>query len=167
MEHIVRFDAGHDCINFECKYGSKKCVPDSGRTHGAHGLNITFIVKGIHGAVCFVIYTGWFPKFAKPSDINYRYVHNWNNVPTLPATLCYHSKKPLYDDQQITEYNCELCDGEPCYYDSSSLNSNDAMYSLVNAGDEALWNFLDEYYLSVFCNTKYPEPEEYQTKRRI
>lgn len=129
MEHIVKFDVGHD----------------SGGTHGAHGLNIDFIVKGIHGAVCFVIYALWFPKFTKPY---------WNDVPTLPATLYCHSKKPLYEDQQITEHNCGLCDGEPCYCVSSSLNSNDAMYSLVNGGDEALWRFLDEYYLSVFCNTK-------------
>ena len=84
----------------------------------------------------------------------------------MPADLGYHSKKPHYDGQQPTGENCEYCDGKPCYYDGSGLNANDAMYALVNGGDNALWAFLDGYYNYVFNGGEYPKPAEYKARPR-
>lgn len=30
MEHTISLEAGHDCIKFECQYGSSKCIPGEG-----------------------------------------------------------------------------------------------------------------------------------------
>ena len=46
------------------------------------------------------------------------------------------------------------------------MNASDAMYALVNGGDEGLWEFLETYYKSVFEDGEYPEPCEYPCKER-
>lgn len=166
MEHITRFEAGHDCINFECKYGSPTCNPGEGGSHGRHGLSIKFIAKGEAGAVQFVLYTGWLPQYAQPSYIGTRQVSNWG-ISMMPADLGYHSKKPHYEEQEPISEACEFCDNQPCYYDGSSLNAYDAMYALVNGGDDALWSFLDAYYATVFDDAKYPSPAEYPVTPRL
>jgi len=56
---------------------------------------------------------------------------------------------------------CPFLGGKECYYDGSSLNSQDAFYVLVNCGEEALWKFLEGYYKSVFDGGEYPEVGEY------
>ena len=165
MEHIVRFESGFDCIKFQCMYGSKACVPGKGGSHGRHGLNIRFVSKGDSGAVQFVLYSGWLPQNVQPSSIGSRHVDNWGSI-IMPAELGYHSKTPMYEGQSTIDNSCEFCGGLPCYYDGSGLNASDAMYSLVNGGDDALWNFLDAYYNSVFSGGEYPKPFEYQMAAR-
>ena len=164
MEHIVRFERGYDCIKFECTSGSKDCKPSSGGSHGRHGLNIRFVSKGDAGAVQFLLYTGWTPQYVKPSNIGLRDC-NWGTS-IMPADLGYHSKTPRYEGQHKIDNACEFCDGQPCYYDGSGLNANDAMYALVNGGEVALWAFLDAYYESVFAGSKYPVPAEFEMPPR-
>jgi len=162
MEHLVKFEAGYDCIRFECKHGSSDCAPGKGGSHGIHGLSIRFVSKGEKGAVQFLIYTGWLPQKVEKDKIGNMYISEWGlQHGLIPADLGYHSKVPMYEGHTMISENCDLCDGNPCYYDGSGLNAVDAMYTLVNAGDEALWKFLDQYYLSVFENGKYPQPKEY------
>ena len=84
----------------------------------------------------------------------------------MPADLGCYSKTPHYDGQTPIENSCEYCDGQPCYYDGSGLNASDAMYSLVNGGEAALWKFLDDYYSSVFLGGEYPKPFEYPMDAR-
>ena len=160
MEHIVRFEHGHDCIRFECIDDSPNCKPGSGGSHGIGGMSIRFLSKGEAGAVQFLLYTGWLPQRVTPSQIGHRDIWDWGRG-TYPADLGYHSKTPQYDGQEVIDGACEFCDGQPCYYDGSGLNANDAMYALVNGGQEALWAFLDGYYASVFEGGEYPEPAEY------
>jgi hypothetical protein len=166
MEHIVRFEGGYDCILFECTYGSKDCKPGSGGSHGRHGLNIRFVSKGDAGAVQFLLYTGWTPQHASPSSIGVRDVRDWGGQHMMPADLGYHSKTPRYDGQEPIDKACEFCGGQPCYYDGSRLNANDAMYALVNGGDAALWAFLDAYYDATFKDGPYPTPAEFKTTPR-
>ena len=155
LERIVKFEAGYDCINFECKFGSKDCRPDSGGSHGVHGLQIRFIVKGAEGAVQFLLYTDWMPQATG------KFPRKWGGAYTMPADLGWHSKTPRYDGQTVIDEHCEFCDGQPCYYDGSGLNATDAMYALVNGGDEGLWKFLSKYYSSVFEDGDYPEQVKY------
>ena len=165
-KHIVRFEQGYDCIKFECRHGSKNCKPGSGGSHGRHGLQIRFVSKGPKGAVQFLLYTDWLPQYAAPSTIGVRDVADWGGKYTMPSDLGIHSKKPLYNGQEMMVSKCEFTDGGPCYYDGSSLNSYDAMYALVNGGGEGIWKFLDEYYDTVFNDKKYPSPAEYPMKIR-
>jgi hypothetical protein len=161
MEHIVRFKAGYDCITFECIHKSERCKPNAGGSHGKHGLEILFIVKGDDGAVQFNLSTGWMPQRVAMSSINYRDVDEWCNRGPMPFDLGYHSKTPTYEGSEPAQKSCEWCDGQPCYYDGSSLNANDAMYALVNGGEDALWKFLDAYYECTFGDAEYPTPAEY------
>jgi hypothetical protein len=146
LEHSVRFEKGYDCIRFECINDSPSCKHGSGGTHGKHGMNISFIVKGDEGAIQFVIYTGWIPQHAKKSTIGTLNIRKW-------------SEEPPFD-------SCDLCDDEPCYYDGSSLNAELPMYVLVNGGDEALWKYLEDYYHATFNDGKYPELVEYEKPLR-
>ncbi len=68
----------------------------------------------------------------------------------------------LNKGHSITVNSCDYCDGSPCYCDISGLKANDAMYALVNGGDTALWQFLEDYYKAVFKGKEYPEPAEYK-----
>lgn len=166
MKKTVSFDAGHDCIKFECKFDSDRCKPGEGGSHGVHGLTIRFYLKGEEGAVQFVLYTGWMPQHHEKDRIGYRNLDLDTKFPAMPADLGYHSKKPMYEGQEPLQDSCELTDGEPCYYDGSGLNANDAMYALVNGGEDALWEFLESYYQCVFADGKYPVPAEYPKARR-
>lgn len=167
-QHIVRFERGHDCIRFECINGSKRCVPGGGGSHGVHGLTIRFVSMGDDGAVQFTLYTGWLPQFEGTDHIGYRSIIEWGSkgIRPMPADLGYHSKAPRYAGHEATSESCEFTGGGPCYYDGSGLNANDAMYALVNGGDDALWAFLDGYYDNVFKGAPYPEPAEYPRKLR-
>lgn len=167
MEQIIELQQGYDCIKFECKFNSKHCLPKSGGSHGVHGLTMRFTSKGEKGAVQFVLYTGWLPQYAKPDTINSLYVKEWGaGTSCMPADLGYHSKVPMYDGQDVTQDYCTYCDGAPCYCDGSGLNSIDAMYTLVNGGDKALWSFLDNYYQHIFHGANYPKPTEYEMPLR-
>ena len=164
-KHIITFNAGYDCITFECKHGSANCLPGGGGSHGRHGLEIRFVSKGEKGAVQFLLYTGWLPKRITPSRIGFRDCA-WGRGDVTPADLGYHSKMPRYDGQSVMQESCEYCDGQPCYYDGSALNANDAMYALVNGGLKGAWKFLDEYYSCVFEDQPYPMPAEYPASLR-
>jgi len=161
MKHLVEFNSGFDCIRFECVNQDSHCHPGSPGSHGRHGLSIRFVVKGDAGAVQFIIWTGWLPQFAVPSSIGVINVNDWTSGILMPADLGYHSKTPQYDGQNPIELACPYCDGQPCYYDGSSLNANDAMYTLVNGGGDALWTFLDAYYEAIFNDGPYPKVAEY------
>jgi len=164
MEHIVEFERGYDCMKFECVHGSADCKPGGRGRHGRHGVNIRFVAKGGRGAVQFLLYTGWMPQHI-PNSIVGRVVTDWGSPP-MPADLGYHSKMPHYEGHEPMSEVCEYCDGQPCYYDGSTINANDAMYALVNGGDAALWVFLDGYYDSVFNGAAYPIPAEYAASLR-
>lgn len=163
MEHKVEFKAGYDCIKFQCIHGSVRCFPGSGGSHGKHGMNIRFLSKGEKGVVQFLLYTGWLPL--KTHDQNIEFLFSPVNPP-LPADLGYHSPKPLYEDHYQTKDACEYLEGKPCYYDGSTLNAGNAMYTLLNGGEDALWKFLDEYYLHIFEGGPYPRAAEYPKQPR-
>ncbi len=66
----VLFEAGHNCIDFECRWGQRNCQPETGDSHGVGSLGIRWLVTGDKGAVQFLLYTGWLP--IKISDGDYR-----------------------------------------------------------------------------------------------
>jgi hypothetical protein len=165
-ERIVRFEQGHDCIKFECKFDKDTCIPREGGSHGKHGLSIRFVLKGDKGAVQFLIYTGWLPQYAE-GWAQISSIRDWG-CGMMPADLGYHSKTPTYEGQTSMTESCEYCDGEPCYYDGSTLNASNAMYVLVNGGDEALWTYLEQYYEAIFNNGPDPVLVEYgKLPRRV
>jgi len=169
LRREVKFVSGYDCIKFECKFNSDRCSPDSGGSHGLHGLEIKFYVHGKKGAVQFVLSTGWKPQYVEPDRIRYLNLSgcfdNCNSLFPMATDLGYHSYKPHYKGQTPIR-DCEVLGGKDCYYAGSGLACNDAFYTLLNGGEEKLWEFLEQYYLCVFYNKDYPNVFEYPAKRR-
>lgn len=168
LQRKVSFISGYDCIKFECKFDQEKCKPGSGGSHGLHGMDLGFCVIGKKGAVQFKLSTGWLPQYVKPNKIWHRdLVFEHKEFYPMPTDLGFHSPKPLYKGQSTVSDKCDLIGNKPCYYDGSSLNASDAMYCLVNGGEEGLWKFLEGYYRSVFYKEKYPDVIEYPKARRV
>ncbi len=171
LERIVRFKAGHDCTRFECRWGKPICIPGTGGSHGASGMEVSFIVKGDEGAVQFVLLTGWLPQHVTRDQRFPLSVDRWGakDMPDgfypIPSDLGYHSKVPRHKGDKPISDKCEFTGG-PCYYDSSGPRAAEAMYALVNGGDKALWEFMEAFYDHVFNGGQFPTSPEYPTKPR-
>lgn len=160
MERITRFYRGYDCINFECINDSNRCSPGAGGSHGMHGLDIVFYVNGLKGAVYFTLFTGWTPQ-------DTQIIHYSNNLGVTPAKLGYISKEPIFNHQEIKKEKIDFLDINGYYEDFSGSNSKDAYFTLVNGGDDALWNFLEQYYRYTFLEGfDYPDVVKYPKKKR-
>lgn len=151
LKRIVKFIRGHNCQDFECIHGHDDCYPGSPGFHGLHGMNIYFALKGDKGVVLFTLFTGWLPTPEPKKDSIDYITPNTGSAGPMPADLGHHSYEPLYEGQYAHE-NCEFLDGKTCYYSRSSLNAIPAYWTLVNAGEEALWKFLEQYYKCVYQN---------------
>lgn len=121
---------------------------DPNKNYGIHCVDIRFVLKGENGAVQFSLFSGWFlPETeeeykAKGIDIK-------NSYP-MATDLGYHSYVPMYESQPQIIDKCEHLDGKPCYYDGSSLNAIPILERLLREGDKAVWEKLEEYYITLF-----------------
>jgi len=104
------------------------------RDLGIHSVEIKFLVSGKHGAVQFLIYTGW---FLPENDVNMK---------PIAADLGYHSYRPLYDGQEVMQKDCSYLDGKPCYYEGSGLHAEKPWELLLKHGEEKLWEYLELQY---------------------
>ncbi len=154
MKHEVFFERGHNCIEFKCVCDSPTCVPDEGGSHGLSGMMIRFVVSDEAGAVQFLLGTPFVPSNSIPIMQNTK--HSW-----MPCDLGYHSRVPRYEGQTVSSESCKFLGGDPCYYDGSSLYADDAYMTLANAGESALWEFLEQYYSCTFEDGSYPETGQY------
>ena len=101
-----------------------------------------FVLKGPKGAVQFLLFTGW-----QLPHVLEEWKERKFSIEVMPADLGYHSPKPMYDDQRPMP-DCEYLDGLPCYYDGSTLNAERPYKVLTEQGEDALWEFLKDYYKS-------------------
>lgn len=164
LKREVRFEEGHDCITFECKHGSEQCVPKQGGSHGRHGLTIRWILRGPHGGVTFVLFTGWLPAPPEWWDRDKWGERLLKGIFPMPADVGSHAKKARYEEQHATD-NCEVTGGK-CYFDGSALQAQQPFRVLCNEGGEALWKWLEGYYMYIFKGGTYPEVPEYKWKER-
>lgn len=139
FEQVVEFGAAHDCMRVQpCKFGSDRCKPGSGGSHGIGAVDMRMVLKGPLGVVQFVLYTGWHLD-ETPEGVG----------KPLAADLGYHSPTPLYEGQYQTE-SCTYFDGASCFYDGSSLNAEEPWRILRYEGGDAVWKYLRDYYASTF-----------------
>jgi hypothetical protein len=71
-----------------------------------------------------------------------------------PADISYHSPKPLFEGQKITEGDCPYLEGKPCYCDGSGLQSKEVFDRLVREGSEGAWKYLEDRYVGYFGELK-------------
>ena len=125
-ERIISFKTGYECeIPFT-----------NGHSHGRHGMEMIFILKGKLGVIQFVVYTGWMPSYKR---------FDGEKSSPLPADIGKHSYKPSYDDETKRE-NCNWLDGADCYYDGSGLAADEVFKVFVKDGEEAMWTELEKFY---------------------
>lgn len=129
---------------------------------GVHCVELRMVLKGLKGAVQFVLYTGWFlPNVTE--DLRNKYCRRWPTpglkcaFEPLPADLGYHSPKPLYEEHEPITEACKYLDGKPCYYDGSTLEAARVFQVLLERGSEGLWEELEKEYRKIFgCDENTP-----------
>ena len=140
MERRVEFNAAWD-----------KRDPDPKKNYGVHGVEIRWYVIGPRGAIQFVVYTHWMlPKVEEEYAAMDPPIARSLTRP-MPADLGYHSPVLMYDGHSRME-QCQLLKQGYCYYDGSSLNAVKVFDILLEKGGEAVWEFLENYYVSRFGN---------------
>lgn len=121
-----------------------KTNTDQRKNYGIHGVDMRWYVIGDAGAVQWVVYTNWHLPHVQESlkSRGHRYEPQ-------PADLGYHSKTPRYEGHEPMRNECELTGGT-CYYGGSGLNAEPVFQLLLEKGGEAVWEYLENYYLEVF-----------------
>lgn len=131
LERIIEFKPAYDKRDLDPK-----------KNYGIHGIEMRWYVKGPLGVVQWVVYTNWMLDSVDKS--------NWPQSLQEPmaADLGYHSPKPMYEDQRLMT-PCQFF-AEGCYYDGSSLAADTVLDILKKEGGEAVWKYLENYYLDTF-----------------
>lgn len=131
FEHIISFMPGFTCERFLAD-------KNDGGNHGIACVNILWLVRNEYGAVQFSLLSGWYP--------------DWQNSKTspLPSDLGYHSPIPQYENQSEMQKECFWLNNKLCYYDGSTLNAEKPFNILIQKGESALWNFLEQYHKDIF-----------------
>jgi hypothetical protein len=121
--------------------------------YGQHCVEFLFYVKGLKGAVQFLLFTGWYPHLIPTPETDWRELtmplHIAEHDNPMPADLGYHSPVPRYEGQKPQTKECAILGG-PCYYDGSILNASRIFSIMLHQGGEAMWNELENYYRETF-----------------
>jgi hypothetical protein len=148
---------GHDCcfaqkermIERIVEFGKAwdKRDSDPTKNYGIGAVSIRFVLKGIEGAVQFLLLTDWYlPHVTEELKSKPRI----DDLHPMPADLDYHSRVARYEGQKLIDDKCVWLDGAPCYYDGSSLAADRVYQRLLVEGSEGVWAELEDYYHSVF-----------------
>ncbi len=132
-----------------------KCTKTGPNSHGRHCADLIFILKGVAGAIQFLIFTGWEEDSSIISSSSGPFISpNDKHMRVMPADIGCHSLMPLYDGQKPVDQKCPWVDYQPCYYDGSSLQAEEVYKILVKAGEEAMWSNMEDYYKSWLLEKK-------------
>lgn len=125
---------------------------DPKKNYGIGGLQIWFILKGSKGATQFMVgfdiylphlYSEYLGKFG-PDSLKPK-ISGWD--------VGYHARKPQFEGHSPME-GCDLFNGEPCYYDGSSLLADDWVKDIFSIRGEdpakEIWNRLEQEYIQRF-----------------
>jgi len=124
---------------------------DTKQNYGVHGLDIWFLLKGDKGAVQFACtFNCYLPSvdFSSWSKMSRHEVGRMNGM-----DVGYHALEPQFEGHEPMG-PCQHLDGKTCYYDGSSLRSDDwadEIFSTVGEPPEnTLWRKLQEEYIERF-----------------
>lgn len=125
------------------------------KNYGIHGAELLMLVLGDKGAIQFRVSTKWhLPAVQKELDQRTlaksmtagldKFDISATYHP-MATDLGYHSKLPMYEDQEVVDTDCKWTGG-PCYYDGSGLNADPVLKLLIGQGSDAVWKRLEEEY---------------------
>ena len=140
MKRIVRLRPAFD-----------KRHPDPKQNYGIHGVDMLFVLVGEKGATQFLIFTNWLlphvteEMIAKSTGGASAIELECRFLP-MAADLGYHSRT------ETGGVHSEMCDvlGGECWYDGSGLAAERVFDRLLHEGDAAIWDELEQYYISRF-----------------
>jgi hypothetical protein len=122
------------------------------KNYGVHGVDLRMVLKGPKGATQFELFTNWHLPHVTSATLDAppqsRIGLECAFLPT-PADLGYHWKVARYEGQEPIRQSCEYCDGEPCYYDGSSLNAERIYEVLLREGSDGVWRELEALYREI------------------
>ena len=145
-------------ISFEPAYDKRSSDP--AKDYGIGSVGMRFILRGEFGAVVFYVGTGWFLKDTEDRLLNnmvgktIRNKYEANTIMAMAYDLGWHSKNPMYEDQNVSQEKCCFLDDTPCYYYGTSLGADRVFDILKSKGDEAVWEELESCYKERFGELK-------------
>ena len=124
---------------------------DPNKNYGIHGVTLRFLLRKPDAVMQFVVYSGWHLKHVRNEGTvtveKYPFTY-WQEP--MAADIGYHAKKPLYDGQ-LSMDGCERLDGDPCFYDGSTLNAEPVLEAFIEKGFDGVWEALEESYADRFA----------------
>lgn len=125
---------------------------DPNKNYGIAGVEFAFYLKGEKGVIQFLLMTPWLlPETQKELDKKEErgeFKPSRLSSRPLPADLGCHSPTPQYVDQKSMK--CDFLPGGECYYDGSGLRAYDVYKTMLEKGDEGLWEMLESEYRCTF-----------------
>lgn len=111
--------------------------PDPARNYGIGSATMSFYVSSPLGVVQLVIGMGWYLEHAVEE-----FKHKGTELRPKAYDLGYHSPRPMYEGQKPRPA-CPHLNGQPCYYDGTTLGAVGPFKLLITQGLDALWEFLE------------------------
>lgn len=146
LRREVRFEPGYD-------HREEDKDKPQGQQRGVHGMGIRFLLHGQEGSVQFLLWTDWLPTWCEDGAWGLRFKPDHNaallNYYPMAVDVGYHSRTPKYEGQSTMP--CDAIVGQDsCYYDGSTMMAESVMVLLLQKGHEAVFEYLESYYNSVF-----------------
>lgn len=144
LEESVQFAPGHNCRARGL------------HSHGVHGMEIRWLLRGPAGGAQFVLYTDWIPGELSPGhglSPSGQYTA-WRSFP-MGADVGYHAKRPMYEGHEPLSGECEITGGA-CYYDGSGLRALELAEVFKQFGEQAIWDELESVYADLETGVSAP-----------
>lgn len=144
LEESVQFVPGYNC-------------PATGpRSHGVHGTEIRWYLRGPKGTAQFVVYTDWIPgKLSPGHGLSPEGTYSWDSYShpgelyyPMGADVGYHARNPQYAGQEPWSDHCPVNQGT-CYYDGSGIRAEKLARLFVIAGEQAVFTELEDVYADI------------------
>lgn len=128
-----------------------KRSPDPHKNYGIHNAELKFFLIGEHGAIQFVVSTGWhLPHVADELQAS----GHGSLMKGWATDIGYHSYVPRYEGQTLLTKSCPVLNGKPCYYDGSTLDAEPIFNRMVAEGHEAVWEEMRRWYHAKFIEVE-------------
>lgn len=143
--------------------------PDPKKDYGVGCLELLFMVFGEKGAVQLQLLTQWYLPHVMKRRLEALKHDIWmgkedflleNFIEPNPIDLCYFSVARNNEDETYFEKGLSYLGNASYYYgykyydDEERVAKEVAFRKLVDEGDEALWKYLEDYYIEVFGEEK-------------
>lgn len=142
--------------------------PDPKKNYGVGCLELLFMVFGDKGAVQLQLLTQWYlphvmdrrlESLKQDIRMGKEDFLLKDFIEPHPIDLCYFRPDRSNEDETFFDKGVPyFMDGASCYYGYKYLDADErvakdvAFRKLVDEGDEALWKYLEDYYVEVFGN---------------